>query len=270
LLTVFIEEKACGVKRNGASDRVSVNNLSLDSSPGIEFILFSEGLQHRECMRRGMLLPVKEGKLMAKIDLKKALKEFYNPSLGQISAVDVPAMNFIMIDGAGDPNKSQEYQDAIEALYSISYPIKFMVKKEKSVDYGVMPLEGLWWTDDMAQFSQDNKGIWKWTAMIMQPEYVSEEMFERAREQAFKKKGLASLSKTRFQSFSEGLSVQTMYIGLFAEEGPTIEKLHKYIKEKGYIIDGTLQKHHEIYLSDFRRTAPEKFKSIIRQPMAKR
>jgi hypothetical protein len=206
---------------------------------------------------------------MTKVDLKKALKEFYNPALGQIAVVDVPAMNFIMVDGAGDPNTSQEYQDAIEALYSISYPIKFMIKKEKSIDYGVMPLEGLWWTDDMTQFSQDDKSNWKWTAMIMQPEYVSEDVFERAREQAVKKKGLASLSKTRFGSLAEGLSVQTMFIGPFAEEGPTIQKLHKYIKDNGYIIDGTLQKHHEIYLSDFRRTAPEKFKSVIRQPMVK-
>ena len=207
---------------------------------------------------------------MIKIDVRKELKQFYNPPITQISIVDVPAMNFIMIDGTGDPNKSREYQDAIESLYSLSYTIKFMVKKEKSIDYGVMPLEGLWWTDDMNQFTPDNKAIWKWTSMILQPGYVSEDLFNRAMEQVKKKKGLPSLSKSRFQSFLEGLSVQTMYIGPFAEEGPTIEKLHNYITDNGYVFDGANRKHHEIYLSDFRKTAPEKLKTVIRQPMAKK
>lgn len=207
---------------------------------------------------------------MTKIDLKKELKQLYNPPTAKISVVDVPAMNFIMIDGTGDPNKSQEYQDAVELLYSISYTIKFMVKKEKSIDYGVMPLEGLWWTDDITQFTTNNKDIWKWTSMIMQPKYVSEELFIRAVEQVEKKKRLPSLSKARFQAFHEGLSVQTMYIGPFADEGPTIEKLHDYIRDNGYVFDGVVRKHHEIYLSDFRKTAPEKLKTIIRQPVTKK
>lgn len=207
---------------------------------------------------------------MTKIDLKKELKQLYNPPTATISVVDVSAMNFIMIDGTGDPNKSQEYQDAVELLYSISYTIKFMVKKEKSIDYGVMPLEGLWWTDDITQFTTNNKDIWKWTSMIMQPKYVSEELFIRAVEQVEKKKRLPSLSRARFQAFHEGLSVQTMYIGPFADEGPTIEKLHDYIRDNGYVFDGSVRKHHEIYLSDFRKTAPEKLKTIIRQPVTKK
>ena len=208
--------------------------------------------------------------MMTKIDFKKELKQLYNPPIAKISVVDVPAMNFVMIDGTGDPNKSQEYQDAIESLYSISYALKFMVKKEKSIDYGVMPLEGLWWTDDMTRFTVDNKDIWKWTSMIMQPEYVSDELFTRALEQVEKKKGLPLLSRASFQNFHEGLSVQTMYIGPFAEEGPAVELLHNYIRDNDYIYDGLIQKHHEIYLSDFRKTAPEKLKTVIRQSVAKK
>lgn len=205
---------------------------------------------------------------MKKIDLKKELKHLYNPSTKEISIVDVPKMNFLMIDGKGDPNTSQEYKEAIEALYTVSYSLKFMIKKgETAIDYVVMPLEGLWWTDDMAQFSTENKGIWKWTAMIMQPEYVTKDLVTKAFEQVEKKKNPPALSKMRFESFHEGLSAQIMHIGPYSAEGPTIKKLHSFIKEKGYEFDGLVQKHHEIYLSDPRRTAPEKMKTIIRQPM---
>jgi hypothetical protein len=207
---------------------------------------------------------------VAKIDFKKELKELYNPPGTKFSLVEVPAMNFVMIDGAGDPNTSQEYQEAIESLYSISYTAKFMLKKEKAIDYGVLPLEGLWWTEDMTRFSPNNKDSWKWTAMIMQPEFITEDLFKRALEQAGKKKNLPALSNARFQSFHEGLSAQIMYTGPFADEGPTIEKMHSYIKENGYVFAGAVQKHHEIYLSDFRRTAPQKLKTVIRQPVMKK
>jgi len=200
---------------------------------------------------------------MKKIDLKKELKHLYNPSK-EIALVDVPEMNFLMIDGAGDPNTSQDYKDAIEALYAVSYTLKFMVKKEKAVDYVVMPLEGLWWTEPMSQFTMENKDMWQWTAMIMQPEYVTEELFNRAVEQVQIKKNLPSLSKIKFKSLYEGLSTQLMYIGPYSAEGPTIEKLHNFIEENGYELRG---KHHEIYLSDSRRSAPEKLKTVIRQPV---
>ena len=206
---------------------------------------------------------------MSKINLKKDLKDLYNPSSGEISVVDVPSMNFIMIDGSGDPNKSQEYREAIETLYSISYTLKFMVKKEKSVDYGVMPLEGLWWADDITQFSPGNKDIWKWTAMIMQPEYISEGMYQLALKQVGKKKPSPALSMARLQSFCEGLSAQIMYTGPYSDEGPAIEKLHRFIKENGYFAESITQKHHEIYLGNPGRTAPEKLKTIIRQPVTK-
>lgn len=200
---------------------------------------------------------------MEKIDLKKELKHLYNPPK-EIALVDVPEMNFLMIDGAGDPNTSQEYQNAIESLYAVSYTLKFMVKKEKAVDYVVMPLEGLWWTEPMSQFTMENKDMWQWTVMIMQPEYVTEELFNRAVEQVQIKKNLPSLSKIKFKSLYEGLSTQLMYIGPYSAEGPTIEKLHNFIEENGYELRG---KHHEIYLSDPRRSAPEKLKTVIRQPV---
>jgi len=201
---------------------------------------------------------------MAKVDFKKELKHLYNPSAKKVEIVDVPVLNFLMIDGSGDPNTAQEYKDAIEALFAVSYAFKFMVKKEKGVDYGVLPLEGLWWTDDMAQFSMENKDVWKWTAMIMQPKYVTEDLVNKALEQVEKKKNPPALPKIRFESFREGLSAQIMHIGPYSAEGPTIEKLHNFIKETGHELR---EKHHEIYLSDPRRSAPEKMKTVIRQPM---
>ncbi|MBI5192420.1 MAG: GyrI-like domain-containing protein [Nitrospirae bacterium] len=204
---------------------------------------------------------------MAKIDYKKDLKHLYNSSSKEVTIVDVPEMNFLMIDGEGDPNNSQAFHEAIEALFTASYTLKFMIKKDKEgIDYGVMPLEGLWWADDMLRFNE-NKDKWKWTIMIMQPEHVTAVLVDEAISQAVKKKGLPALSKIRFETFSEGKSAQIMHIGPFSEEGPTIERIHAFIEEKGFRLSG---KHHEIYLSDVRKAAPEKWKTIIRQPIEKR
>jgi len=202
---------------------------------------------------------------MTKVDFKKELRQLYKPSPKDVVVVDVPEMNLLMIDGVGDPNTAQEYKDAIEALYSVSYALKFVVKKgESAIDYAVMPLEGLWWVDDMPQFSMENKDALKWTAMIMQPEYVTEGLVNEALRQVEKKKNPPALSKIRFESFHEGLSAQIMHIGPYSAEGPTIERLHNFIKENGYELRG---RHHEIYLSDPRRSAPEKMRTVIRQPM---
>ncbi len=201
---------------------------------------------------------------MQKIDFKKEWKHLYKPSPKKIDIVDVPKMNFLMTDGRGDPNTSQEFQEAVEALFGVSYTAKFMVKKsETAVDYAVMPLEGLWWADDMAEFSIERKADWRWTAMIMQPEYVTQDLLQAAMAQVKKKKNPSALSKLRFDTYHEGQAAQIMHIGPFAEEGPTIEKIHQFIFDNGYELSG---KHHEIYLSDFRRTAPEKLKTVIRQP----
>lgn len=201
---------------------------------------------------------------MAKRDLKKELWQFYNPGLKDVTIVDVPAMNFLMIDGEGNPNTAQQYRDAVECLYALSYTLKFMVKKLKGgVDYGVMPLEGLWWADDMSTFLDGKKDQWKWTAMIMQPEYVTRALFEKAREDVKKKKSLPALERVRLESFCEGRSAQIMYLGPYSAEGPTIQRIHAFVREQGGKLTG---KHHEIYLGDPRRTAPEKLKTVIRQP----
>jgi hypothetical protein len=203
-------------------------------------------------------------KEVTKIDLRKELKQLYNPPAKEVVLVDVPDMAFLMVDGSGDPNTAQEYQAALNALYSASYTLKFLIKKEMSIDYPVMALEGLWWTNDMLEFSMDNKGIWHWTSMIMQPGCVTAELVTRACEELKQKKELPALSKLRFERFHEGLSAQTMHIGPYAAEKPTIEKLHAYIQEHGYEFNG---KHHEIYLGDPRRAAPEKMKTVLRQPV---
>ena len=174
-------------------------------------------------------------------------------------------MNFLMIDGSGDPNTSQSFQDAIEALYAVSYKLKFMVKKGPlEIDYKVMPLEGLWWAADMQAFTTSRKDDWLWTLMIMQPDIIQESMVKDALIEVEIKKKPTALPKLRFEPYEEGPSAQILYIGPYAEEGPTIERLHAFITEKGFKPNG---KHHEIYLSDFRRVDPSKNKTIIRQPM---
>ena len=203
---------------------------------------------------------------MRKIDYKKELKHLYRPSAKKVEAVDVPRMNFLMIDGKGDPNTSQEFKDAIGVLYPLSYTLKFMIKKGGiGVDYGVLPLEGLWWADDMSSFMDDRREHWQWTLMIMQPELVTEQMVQEANAQVLKKKNPVSLPLVRFESFEEGKVAQILHVGPFSEEGPSVEKVHAFIEESGSQRRG---KHHEIYLSDIRRAAADNWKTIIRQPMS--
>jgi len=207
---------------------------------------------------------------MAKIDLKKQWAGLYNPSAKQVATVDVPALNFLMVDGAGNPNTAPAYIDALQALYGVSYTLKFMLKKRAiGDDYTVMPLEGLWWTDDMSQFRADDKDAWLWTAMIAQPAFVAAEQVAEAIDELRRKKGAAApaaLALLRYETFVEGLAAQIMHIGPYAAEAPNIQRVHAYIQEQGYALAG---KHHEIYLSDPNRTAPEKLKTVVRQPMRK-
>jgi hypothetical protein len=205
---------------------------------------------------------------MAKIDLKKELKEFYTASKSKASMVEVPKFNYLMVDGEGDPNTSIEYQEAMEALFPVSFKVKFISKKEKSQDYVVMPLEGLWWVNNMENFSIEDKSSWKWTAMIMQPDFITKTLIKQALEEVEEKKNPAALSKMRFESLQEGLSAQILHMGPYSEEGPTVAALHDFIEKEGYEFDGSSgQKHHEIYLSDMRRTKPERLRTIIRQPV---
>jgi len=205
---------------------------------------------------------------MANYDIKKELKHLYRPSKAKFSIVDVPEMRFLMVDGEGDPNTAQAYQEALEALYSVAYTIKFTLKQDpQTEDYVVPPLEGLWWVEDVAQFTMADKDAWSWTMMVVQPEWVTPETVEEARVEAGRKKDLPALSGLRFEPYYEGLAVQILYLGPWADEGPTIARMHTFAEEQGYALQG---KHHEIYLSDPRRTAPEKLKTVIRQPIAKR
>jgi hypothetical protein len=203
---------------------------------------------------------------MEKIDLKKELKHLYNPSSKAVVVVDVPEMRFLMIDGVGNPETEKTFHEAIEALFSLSYTLKFIVKKGVSqTDYAVMPLEGLWWADDMNDFVSGAKERWKWSMMVMQPEWVTDAMVMTAMEEVRKKKVLPVLDRVRFESYAEGRCAQIMHIGPFSKEGPAIEKMHRFIADSGCRPSG---KHHEIYLSDTRKADPARWKTILRQPMA--
>jgi hypothetical protein len=203
--------------------------------------------------------------LMSKFDIKKDLKHLYAPSSKDFAVIEIPPMNFLMVDGHGDPNITPQYQRTVEALFGVAYKIKFALKS-KEIDYTVPPLEGLWWVEDMANFSIERKDEWDWTMMIMQPEWVTGEDFENARQKVMKQKDIPELSKMRFGPFVEGLAVQIMYWGAYANEGLTIARMHAYIHANGFTARG---KHHEIYLGDPRKTAPEKLKTILRQPVRK-
>ncbi len=201
---------------------------------------------------------------MTKIDFKKTLKHLYNPKK-KFETVDVPEMQFIMVDGHGDPNTAQEYKEAVEALYAVAYKIKFISKKTLEKDYTVPPLEGLWWAEDMATFLTREKSAWDWTMMIMTPGWITAETFDEAVGQVRKGKNPTALDKVRLERYHEGLSVQIMHLGSYDDEGPTLAKMHSdFIPENEFTENG---KHHEIYLSDPRRVAPEKLKTVLRQPV---
>jgi hypothetical protein len=202
---------------------------------------------------------------MAKLDLKKELSVLFKAT-NDPAMVTVPALHFLMVDGRGDPNTSVDYLQAIEALYGMSYTVKFIIKKEGGEDYTVLPLEGLWWSDDPLDFVRGAKDKWEWTAMIMQPRLVTASHIEKAKDELKRKKDPPALPKVRFENFEEGLSAQVLHTGPYAEEGPTIERLHKFIEEQGYALHG---KHHEIYMGDPRRSKPEKLRTIVRQPVKK-
>lgn len=203
---------------------------------------------------------------MEKIDLKKDLKHLYQASAKNAVQIEVPSFKFLMVDGEGDPNTAQEYTQAVEALFSVSYTAKFMLKKgAQAIDYAVMPLEGLWWADDMSAFIANDKSQWKWTMMIMQPSFVADDVIAAAITEVRKKKKLPGIDKLRLEEFAEGLCAQILHVGPFADEGPTIARLHEFIEQRATLTG----KHHEIYLSDIRRADPQKWKTIIRQPINK-
>ena len=198
-----------------------------------------------------------------KVDLKEDYKPIFSASTKEVTFVGIPAFNFLKIDGAGDPN-TPAYQEAVKALYSITYAIKFANKSnEDTFDFTVPPLEGLWWCDDMKQFSVDKKDEWFWTLMVLQPDFISKAVFEQGMIQYSNKKKLSVLPAIRLEMLSEGKAVQSLHIGPYSTEGPLIASIHQYIKAKGCVLHG---RHHEIYLNNPGKTAPEKMKTLIRQP----
>ena len=205
-----------------------------------------------------------------KIDLKKQYRELYSASFKKVALVDVPEQNILSIDGKGDPNTSRAFQEGVEALFPVAFKTKFLAKKELARDYVVMPLEGLWWADDMSDFTTANRDNWQWKIFIVQPDFITSHIIEAARVEVQQKKILPALEKLCFETLHEGTSVQILHVGPYTEEGPTIDRLHAFAREKNCSFDGFVQKHHEIYLSDMRRTVPEKLRTILRQPVIRK
>lgn len=199
-----------------------------------------------------------------KIDFKRTFKALYNPSPDAFVSVEVPLMQFVKADGKGDPNTAPAYRSAIEWLYGVSYAMKFAAKVELGKDYVVPPLEGLWWADDPRNFVNREKDRWNWTMMVMAPNFITLNIFDRAVEKIAKKLGQNPKS-LRLESYEEGLSLQTLHLGSYEDEGPVLARLHDEVmpKEK---MDFNGQ-HHEIYLSDPRKTAPSKLRTVLRQPV---
>lgn len=179
--------------------------------------------------------------------------------------VQVPALRFLCLDGHGDPNTSPAYAAAVQALYSVSYAAKFAVKKTGGPVFKVSPLEGLWWAEDMSTFLTGDKAEWDWTMMIRQPDVVTDDLVVRLADEVATSKSMPVAKELRLISFEEGAAAHVLHVGPYDTEGPTIARLHDFIQEHGFTLDG---RHHEIYLGDPRRSAPERLRTIIRQPYA--
>ena len=205
------------------------------------------------------------------IDYKKTQKDLYQPKTTP-SIVDVPEMLFIMVDGRGNPNTSESYKESIEILYGLSYAIKMSKMSgnapEGYFEYTVPPLEGLWWLADDGDVDFTDKEKYCWTSMIRQPEFVTREVFEAAKTALTKKKQALDLSRARLESFTEGLCAQVMHVGPYDDEPATIALLYQFIADSGYQADiSETRRHHEIYLGDPRKIAPEKRKTVLRYPI---
>jgi hypothetical protein len=199
-----------------------------------------------------------------KIDLKKSL-DGYSARRGEFQVLELPPRRYLAIDGQGDPN-TPAFADAIAALYPVAYALKFASKRQLEQDYVVPPLEGLWWADDMATFTVDrDKSRWSWTLLSLVPDWVDDDLVRQAIHDASAKAGGAPVDRVRLEPLDEGTVVQTLHLGSFDDEGPVLAELHeRFIPDHGYAMTG---KHHELYLSDFRKTAPERLRTILRQPV---
>ena len=203
---------------------------------------------------------------MEKLDLKKSWKALFSAPHDRFVKIEVPRLSYLMVDGHGDPNRAPEYKKAVESLYATAYTLKFLYKADGR-DFVVAPLEGLWSARNPESFIARRKDEWDWTMMIMMPDFVDEASFQRGRDRAAKKLG-ALPESLRLDTLEEGLCLQALHIGSYDEEGPLLAKLHDEIMPaEGYDFAG---RHHEIYLGDPRKTAPEKLRTLLRQPVRKR
>ena len=200
---------------------------------------------------------------MDKIDLRKQLKALYKATASP-ALVEVPPLSCLMIDGRGDPNSSPQFRQALEALYGLSYTMKFASKKAGGPDWTVMGLEGLWWTGEGGNFRFDRKDLWRWTLLIVQPEVVTAKMLAQTAKELSAKKDNPAIAQVRLEKFHEGLCAQVLHVGPYSAEEPTIAALHQFITDQGCKLHG---KHHEIYMSDARRVPPERLKTILRHPI---
>ncbi len=200
-----------------------------------------------------------------KVDFKRTVPSYRAPR-NRFQVVDVPDMHFLMIDGHGDPNTAPQFGEAVEALYPVAYALKFASKRDLGCDYVVPPLEGLWWADDMEAFTAArDKSRWDWTLLMMTPGWIDVAMVETAIAAVRDKDDRPRLDYLRFDALSEGRCVQTLHVGSFDDEAEVLARMHhEFIPENGLRMTGT---HHEIYLSDPRRTAPERLRTILRQPV---
>jgi hypothetical protein len=202
---------------------------------------------------------------LVKTDFKKTL-DSYQAKQGVFRIVTVPRLQYLMVDGQGDPNTAQEFSEAIKALYPVAYKLKFASKIALGKDYVVPPLEGLWWANDMEVFTAErDKSRWQWTLMVMTPDWITSEMFQAIKDKIATKEAPAFLEKVRLEFLEESTCVQTLHLGSFDDEGPVLAKMHEeFIPQNGLAM---IKKHQEIYFSDFRKVAPGKFRTILRQPV---
>ncbi|MCW3492126.1 GyrI-like domain-containing protein [Microbacterium sp. SSM24] len=205
------------------------------------------------------------GTRRGKTDLKRELASYSAPR-GSFGVIDLPPLRYLMVDGCGDPNSAAAYTDAVSALYAVAYKLKFQSKLELGRDYVVMPLEGLWWSDDMDSFTTArDKSRWSWTMMILVPDWTEDAHVEAARSVVASKGASEAVGRLRFEELAEGRCVQTLHVGSYDEEAPVLDEMHRrFIPEEGLRMRG---RHHEIYLADPRRTAPERLRTILRQPV---
>lgn len=202
---------------------------------------------------------------MLKVDYKKQLNQLYSAPADRFVIIDVPEMAYFMVDGSGDPNVAAAYMEAIEALYAVSYTLKFHCKNALRRDYVVPPLEAVWWSDDMGDFAAGRKERWQWTLMIMVPDFIGPDLAANAIGMAQARKPLPGSARIRYARLAEGRCVQTLHIGSYDDEGPTLARLHtEFLPEHRLVEAGH---HHEIYLGDPRRAAPDKLRTILRQPV---